>query len=209
MQFLMTKAQIKAMLVLAATKDIRYYLNGIHVSQDQRGTIIEATDGHVLGMLRIGEAPNPPAKVILGRDALKPLTAGTKKQMDDIVEFSVDGGNVTASCGGMVTTFKAIDGVFPDVTRVIPLAKTLDSSPDAPAQINPALLVRFVDVSSALNGNHVWVRHRGDGTCLVSIERPEFVGVVMAMRGYEQFSVPDWVHAERVIEKNATDTVEA
>ncbi len=65
MQFLMTKAQIKAMLVLAATKDIRYYLNGIHVSQDQRGTIIEATDGHVLGMLRIGEAPNPPAKVIL------------------------------------------------------------------------------------------------------------------------------------------------
>ncbi len=209
MQFVMTKAQIKGMLHLAATKDIRYYLNGLHVIQDARGTIIEATDGHVLGMLRIGETPKPPAKVILGRDALKPLTAGTKKQMDDIVEFSVDGGNVTAACNGVVTTFKAIEGVFPDTARVTPNNDALEATPDSPAQINPELLVRFVDVSAALNGNHVWVRHRGDGTCLVSIERPEFVGVVMAMRGYEQFSVPDWVHAERVIEKNATDTVEA
>lgn len=206
MQFVLRKKELKAMLVLAATKDVRYYLNGVHVVQDVRGTILEATDGHVLGMLRVGENPKNPAKVIWPREALKPLVAGTKKQMDDLIEFSVDGDNVTAACGGMVTTFKAVDGVFPDTSRVTPRNDALEATPDAPAQINPDLLVRFVDVSAALNGGYVWVRHRGDGTCLVSIGVPEFVGVVMAMRGYEQFGVPDWVHAARTVEETATAT---
>lgn len=198
MQFMLTKSQVKAMLVLAATKDIRFCLNGIHVIQDQRGTIVEATDGHVLGMLRVGETPKNPAKVILPRESLKPLVAGTKKQMADLIEFSVDGGIVTASTGGMVTTFKAVDGTFPDCPRVTPTNESLEASPDEPAQINPALLTRFTEVSAALNGRTAWIRHRGDGNCLVSIEGlPEFVGVVVAMRGYKKFGVPDWVHAAK------------
>ncbi len=208
MKFMLTKSQVKAMLVLAATKDIRFYLNGIHVIQDQRGTIVEATDGHVLGMLRVGETPKNPAKVILDRESLKPLVAGTKKQMADLIEFSVDGDIVTASTGGMVTTFKAVDGTFPDCRRVTPTNESLEASPDEPAQINPALLTRFTEVSAALNGSTAWIRHRGDGTCLVSIEGlPEFIGVVMAMCGYEKFGVPGWVHAARTVEETSTATV--
>lgn len=208
MQFMLTKAQVKAMLYLSAEKDVRFYLSGIHVSQDQRGTIIEATNGHVLGMLRVGETPKPKANVILGRDSLKPLVAGPKSTMDNIIEFSVSDGNVTASTGGMVTTFKAVDGVFPDVSRVTPTNDSLNAKPDYPAQINPALLVRFVDVAKALGyGSKVWIRHRDTGTCLVSIGNiPEFIGVVMALRGYETFGVPDWVHAARVVEENSTVT---
>lgn len=207
MQFMLTKAQVKAMLYLSAEKDVRFYLNGIHVSQDQRGTIVEATDGHVLGMLRVGETPKPKANVILGRDSLKPLVAGPKSTMDNIIEFSVSDGNVTASTGGMVTTFKAVDGVFPDVSRVTPTNDSLNAKPDYPAQLNPALLMKFVDAAKTLgSGGTVWVRHRDTGTCLVSIDIPEFIGVVMALRGDEKFGVPDWVHAARVVEENSTVT---
>jgi len=203
MEFSIMRGQLKAMLVLAATKDVRYYLNGLHVRQGQFGTIIEATDGHLLGMLRISTEPKPQAEVILERDSLKPLL-GTKRQADELVEFYVSEGVVKAAAVGINLTMKAVDGVFPDTSRVTPKNGDLLIEPDAPSAIDPYLLVRFAEVSAALDGGKVWVRQRGQGTCLVNIEVPDFIGVVMAMRGYEQFNVPVWVHgAERqpVIEK--------
>ena len=204
MEFTLLRGQIKAMLTLVATKDVRYYLNGLHVKQNSFGTFIEATDGHLLGMLRVSSEPRfPDANVILGRDELKAL-AGTKRQSDEVVEFHVDGDVVKAAVAGMQTTFKRIDGVFPDVARVTPTNGALAAEPDAPAQFNPALLARFAECSEVLGSGKVWVRHRNSGTCLVSIENPEFIGVVMAMRGYEPITVPHWVHAAREVEKNAT-----
>ena len=57
MQFSILRKQLKAMSRLAATSDIRYYLNGLHVVQDNRGTYIEATNGHILGRLLIDATP--------------------------------------------------------------------------------------------------------------------------------------------------------
>jgi hypothetical protein len=51
MQFSIQRKQLKAMSRLAATKDMRIYLNGLHVVQNNRGTYIEATNGHMLGRL--------------------------------------------------------------------------------------------------------------------------------------------------------------
>jgi DNA polymerase III sliding clamp (beta) subunit (PCNA family) len=61
MQFTIQRKQLRAILNFAAVKDIRYYLNGLHVRQDHRGTILEATDGHALGMLRVDDSPKPVA----------------------------------------------------------------------------------------------------------------------------------------------------
>lgn len=194
MEFTLTRGQIRAMLHLAATKDIRFYLNGLHIVQDSRGTIVEATDGHVLGCLRVSEAPMPPAKVILDRDSLKPLT-GTKRQSDEVVEFYVDGDTVKASAMGMLTTFKRVDGVFSDVSRVIPRAETLEATPDAPANFNPTLLVRFWDCARELGTEgYIQLRQRGLDSALVSIGLDNFTGVVMPVRADDKFLTPWWVH---------------
>ena len=207
MEFTLTRGQIRAMLHLAATKDIRFYLNGLHIVQDGRGTIVEATDGHVLGCLRVSEAPMPPAKVILDRDSLKPLT-GTKRQSDEVVEFYVDGDTVKASAMGMLTTFKRVDGVFPDVSRVTPRAETLEATPDAPANFNPALLMRFCDCARELCGvfEYIQLRQRGQDSALVSIGLDNFTGVVMPVRADDKFLTPWWVH--HASEKDAALEVE-
>lgn len=80
MQFSIQRKQLKAMSRLAATSDIRYYLNGLHVVQDNRGTYIEATNGHMLGRLLVDETPIAnPCSVILPLDSVKTLAATGKK----------------------------------------------------------------------------------------------------------------------------------
>lgn len=206
MEFTLTRGQIRAMLHLAATKDIRFYLNGLHIVQDGRGTIVEATDGHLLGCLRVSEAPMPPAKVILDRDSLKPLM-GTKRQSDEVVEFYVDGDTVKASAMGMLATFKRVDGVFPDVSRVTPRAETLATTPDSPANFNPALLMRFCDCARELGTEgYIQLRQRGQDSALVSIGLDNFTGVVMPVRDDDKFLTPWWVH--HASEKDAALEVE-
>lgn len=211
MQFNLTRAQVRAMLNLSATKDVRYYLNGLHVVQDARGTIVEATDGHVLGMLRVDDKPHAkPASVIMPTDALKTLR-GTKREGDQLIEFSVSGEYVTASRGGTVSTFKAVEGRFPDCRRVTPTNAQLakDEAPQV-AQFNPELLARFVDCATDLGmkGNMA-VRPRGNGPALVSIDRDDFVGVVMPWRQETPERVAEWVHAPMEVQVQAPAPVES
>ena len=80
MKFSIQRKSIRAMLHLAAKKDIRYYLQGVNVVRDNRGTYLEATDGHVLGRLLIdGIKSDTKLNVVLPTDALTKLK-GTKKQ---------------------------------------------------------------------------------------------------------------------------------
>lgn len=200
MQFNLTRAQIRAMLNLAATKDVRYYLNGLHIVQDARGTIVEATDGHLLGMMLVDSAPQPIGNVILDRDSLKGLI-GTKRDSHHVVEFTVNDGHVTASCMGTVVTFKAVDGVFPDTRRVTPTANALAASPDDTlAQFNPELLIRFTDCAKDLGYPKAIpaLRHRGASSALVDLGLENFIGVVMPVRD-SGFTIipPAWVHASR------------
>lgn len=195
MQFSITRRDIRAMMNLTADKDIRYYLCGLHIVQDIRGTIIEATDGHILGAMLIDNNPQPEGRVILGNDYLKKL-AGTKREQDQVIEFSVTGGSITAAVQGSVMTFNAIDGKFPDCPRVIPTNAVLQTAPVETAQFNPELVSRFADVSKALgHKGFVWIRHNGDRPAIVSIDHDSFIGVIMPMRGEAPTEVPSWVHA--------------
>lgn len=58
MKFSIQRKQLKALSRFSATKDIRYYLCGIHVVQNARGTYLESTNGHILGRLLIDETPD-------------------------------------------------------------------------------------------------------------------------------------------------------
>lgn len=201
MQFTIQRRQLRALLNFAAAKDIRYYLQGIHVRQDHRGTILEATDGHALGMLRVDDTPKPVGSCILPTESVKALL-GSRKDGYLPVEFHVDGLTVTASSCATVMTFHPVDGTFPDTVRVTPK----DSPEDGAAQFDVDLLAKFQQCAKDLEINksgHFGIRHRGaNNSALVDIGDANFVGVIMPMRQDVPAAIPPaWVHAAAPAEK--------
>lgn len=209
MKFSIKRKDIRAMLHLAAKKDIRYYLQGINVVRDNRGTYIEATDGHVLGRLLIdGIRSDTKLNVVLPTDALLKLK-GTKKQGDEWLSFSVEGLAVECIDSQSTTRFSAHDARFPDTDRVIPMVFKDDDL--KPATFNPDLLVRFVDVSEELYGKRQipMVLQRGNQSSIVSFPQMDdaFIGVIMPTKEFAPARVPAWCYIPSVKPVEATETV--
>jgi len=208
MKFCIKRKDIRAMLHLAAKKDIRYYLQGINVVRDNRGTYIEATDGHVLGRLLIdGIRSDTKQNVVLPTEALSKLK-GTKKQGDEWLSFSVDGLAVECIDSQSTTRFSACDARFPDADRVIPMV--IKDEDVKPATFNPDLLVRFVDVSEELYGKRQipMVLQRGNQSSIVSFPQMDdaFIGVIMPTKEYAPARVPAWCYLPSVKPVEATET---
>lgn len=207
MKFSIKRKDIRAMLNLAAKKDIRYYLQGINVVRDNRGTYIEATDGHVLGRLLIdGIRSDFKQNVVLPTDALLKLK-GTKKQGDEWLHFEVNGLSVECIQGDSTIRFSAHDARFPDTDRVIPLV--FKSEDEKPATFNPDLLIRFVDVSEELYGKRQipMVLQRGSQSSIVSFPQMDdaFIGVIMPTREFAPARVPAWCYIPSVKPVEATE----
>jgi hypothetical protein len=205
MKFSIQRKHIRSMMHFAAKKDIRYYLQGIHVVQDNRGTYLESTDGHILGRLLIDPQPfETRQSVILPLDALGKLK-GTKRQADEWLHFTVDGMAIECLASDDSTLrFSAHDARFPDTDRVIPL--TFYSDDNKPATFNPDLLVRFVDFSEDYFGKRQvpMLLQQGIKCCIVSFGLEDaFVGVMMPCRSDGAGKVPDWCYKPAI---KATET---
>lgn len=203
MQFSILRKQLKAMSRLAATNDLRYYLNGLHIVQDNRGTYIEATNGHILGRLLIDETPVAnPCSVILPLESVKNLAATGKKGKENLC-FTVEGVKITVITAMSETmTFQAIEGKFPDCDRVIP---TLTSNKGLEqSTYNPDYISAFHDCANDLRGYKtsnvtVQILQRGNDSGLVNIDsEPLFVGVIMPMRETRDVSIPTWCTRPKV-----------
>lgn len=199
MKFTIRRKDIRGMLHLAAKKDIRYYLQGINVVRDNRGTYIEATDGHILGRLFVdGIQSDAPINVVLPTEHLIKLK-GTKKQGDDFLHFSVDGLAVECITANETVRFQAHDARFPDTDRVIPMV--FKDEDIKPATFNPDLLVRFVDFSEEIWGKRQIpsLIQRGDQSILVSFPLMDdhFVGVMMPCRDGGMAKVPAWCYGAK------------
>ena len=203
MQFSILRKQLKGMSRFAATKDIRYYLNGLHVVQDNRGTYIEATNGHMLGRLLISETPvSNPCSVILPLESIKTLAATGKKGNESLC-FAVDGVKITVinpDSSSMV--FQAVEGKFPDCDRVVPTL-TSDSSFE-PSTYNPEYIQAFYDcakdLGSTCNGITVQIKQRGNDSGIVNIDSDSlFIGIIMPMREHNIVNVPTWCSRPKIV----------
>lgn len=207
MKFSIQRKHIRAMLHLAAKKDIRYYLQGVNVVRDNRGTYLESTDGHILGRLMIdGIRSDTKESVILPTEALSKIK-GTKRQGDEWLHFEVNGLSVECITGDATIRFSALDGRFPDTDRVIPL--TFDPENVKPATFNPDLLVRFVDFSEEIYGKRQVpaVLQQGTMCCIVSFaDDDSFVGVMMPFRENGTGKVPAWCYISSVKPVQTTET---
>lgn len=204
MQFSILRKQLKAMSRLAATNDLRYYLNGLHVVQNNRGTYIEATNGHILGRLLIDETPVAnPCSVILPLESVKSLAATGKKGKENLC-FTVDGVKITvitAMSESMI--FQALEGTFPDCDRVVPTV-TSDSGIE-PSTYNPEYIQAFYDCANDLRGHKakgitVQIKQRGNDSGIVNIDSdPLFVGIIMPMREHASVNIPAWCARSKTV----------
>jgi len=201
---LIPATRVKALLVIAATKDVRYYLNGVAFDGSTPGRVhAVATDGHRLLALNIednkGTAPAWPAgraPVIVPRELLesvKPIKNG--RTVHDLVitltwesdrlpaQVSVKG--ITVASGG------AIDGAYPDWRRVFPRATSGKT-----AQFNAGYVGEFQKVHELLGGAYSpQIAHNGDGGALVTFPgHYDAMAVLMPMRADNVQATPyDWL----------------
>jgi hypothetical protein len=179
-----------------AQKDIRYYLNGLHVVQNNRGTYIEATNGHMLGRLLIDETPIAnPCSVIMPLESVKSLAATGKKGRETVC-FTVDGVKISAiNPQGETMIFQRVEGMFPECDRVVP--SVVSDSGIEPSTYNPEYIQAFYDcakdLGSSCKGITVQIKQRGNDSGIVNIDsEPLFVGVIMPMREHGSVNVPTW-----------------
>ena len=210
MQFSILRKQLKGLGRFAATKDIRYYLNGLHVVQNNRGTYIEATNGHMLGRLLIDETPiATPGSVILPLESVKSLAATGKKGSETLC-FTVDGVKVSViNPQGETMIFQRVEGLYPDCDRVVPTV-TSDSGMQT-STYNPEYIQAFYDcakdLGSSCKGVTVQIKQRGKDSGIVNIDsEPLFVGIIMPMREHNSVNVPTWCSRPKVA---ATETATA
>jgi len=167
---------IKALLHFAAKKDIRYYLQGVHIEQGATGTYAVATNGHFIAIARIDTQAQTPASVIVGSDHLASAIKGVK----GAAMIGADGAKVTIKTTAGETTVDAIDGRYPDWRRVIRAPQTGEQS-----YFNPEYLATVQKAAGEYHGNkgtlyHVTQNGNSVGHCDIDDDLQVFVMPVRA-----------------------------
>ena len=105
-------AWLKAVMLAAAKKDVRYYLNGVMVRNGE----MAATNGHMALIIK-SESIKSDDEYIIDNDTLKMIVTSHKGiKCDNRVEV-VDSMTTTGINKIHITP---VDGKFPDINRVIP-----------------------------------------------------------------------------------------
>lgn len=186
---------LRACLVIAAARDIRYYLNGVMVEMTSTETRYVGCDGHRLLVLRDErdrQAPQAPGSIIIPRETIELLprqksktpTVGVKLHYDDTAPASTESRLENVY-------FKPIDGKFPDYRKAIPKGVSGDRGsykPEYVLSFNKAAQI----AGTTFNLPELWMN--GDGAGVVLIDgHPEFIGLVMPLRNPSSGKIPDWI----------------
>ena len=121
-------------VLIAPKTDVRYYLNGIHISINR----VTSTDGHRLftydikGTFEDGndnQFCEEFASFIIPRDSIVQLNKSltVKERRLAVVEITENNGHYQMTCENSIVCFHPVDGKYPDVDRVIP--KHYESKP--------------------------------------------------------------------------------
>jgi DNA polymerase-3 subunit beta len=173
---------IRALLPLAAKKDIRRYLNGVYVDFQRDKTVYVATNGAALGRYIETVENEHTFSIIIPGDVVKQLKLGrgTAKWGDLIFNPEMSAARIANPGAGHSIGFTPLDGKFPDYTKVIPA----ETSGEA-AQFDVDLLALFAQVNKSLGSKYpgrIKIDHNGERGALVHLSRDAFLGVIMPVR---------------------------
>lgn len=210
----------------AAQKDVRYYLNAIHIEpHTQGGVVIVATNGHFMGAIHDPDGWIAPGvtSVLIGSVSKRILSAcmarrgpdgeppallwiADKYSLVSSLEDTSEEPELFGQHAHLTERTELVDGKFPDWRRVIP-AKRQAFEGQLPC-INGEYLETFNKIGVMLSGQKRW---GGGGLNLEASANnaqivvrfnafdliDRFVGVVMPMKGdVVKTILPAWAMAE-------------
>jgi DNA polymerase-3 subunit beta len=157
---------LKALLLVAPKKDIRYYLNGILIDVRASDVTLVATDGNVLLAVPVEEADIEERTIgqfIIDRamlDVIKPMKVG-RASLPITLTIGPDG--ACSVQGATTASGKLVDGRYPDWRRVMPATCSGEAG-----QYDPAYYGLWGDVRALLTGGgktHPVVHQNGRAGC--------------------------------------------
>ena len=196
MQFSITADTLKALTLIAAKDDRRYYLNGVCIDVAVTGAteaVAVATDGHMLiavPLLLDADVTAAAGQYIIPRE----LIDGLKARKGAFATVKLDARSVTINAGGANITAPLIDGQFPDWRRVVPRTVTGLAS-----QIDADYLHAMKKAHKLLGGSYSpTVAHNGaetgDGGAARVLLAADAIGVIMPLRADKPvLDTPAWL----------------
>jgi hypothetical protein len=185
MKITLKTSVLRAALLCAAKKDIRYYLQGICISFNHPEiAMVCGTNGHILfaGQCPIDVIEAPEAygfEIIVPGDVIKGLDKKAEVVILETIDSMPKGHYVLGN-----TRFQAIDARFPDISRVIP---SRDAFPEQKASyFRPEYLCTANEALAMFYGDKkdkcYSLAQRGDASGVVHNGRNDALVVVMPIR---------------------------
>jgi len=184
-QFHIKQSTLDAMLLIAAKKDIRYYLNGVYIEFNDQISRAVGCDGHKLGIYQNAAPDNRGnGSIIIPRDVIENLP----KKCDILTFSQISDTHWEINTGNATIKFAPCDAKYPDFRRVVHGIQTAGTSGVA-AGFNLDYLNQFEKCGNLLAGsklrmgNRLRLHHNGDAAALVLLNCVDgFAGVVMPLR---------------------------
>jgi DNA polymerase-3 subunit beta len=184
-QFHIKQSTLDAMLLIAAKKDIRYYLNGVYIEFNDQISRAVGCDGHKLGIYQNAAPDNRGnGSIIIPRDVIENLP----KKCDILTFSQISDTHWEINTGNATIKFAPCDAKYPDFRRVVHGIQTAGTS-GAAAGFNLEYLNQFEKCGNLLAGsklrmgNRLRLHHNGDAAALVLLNCVDgFAGVVMPLR---------------------------
>lgn len=196
---------LAAINIAAATKEPRYYMNGVYVTIEPTHVTYVATDGHIFAAYQDpiveGQGENtlcgswiipqpfcasltPKGKIVEGREI------ATLEQADLCM-------NLKNSIGA-IRTFAPVDGTFPDWRWAIPKEYSGEVG-----HFNLELLARadkivqtFATILRGVKSSNAYVVYNGNDPALFgNCEIPKLFGIIMPWRQDHNPKLPEWFKA--------------
>ena len=202
MKITLKTSVLRAALICAAKKDIRYYLQGICISINNRDVaMVYGTDGKILfaGQSPI-VCPVPPENfgfsIIIPYEAIKAID-----KKSEIIDLETIEGQKNHYLLGNAR-FEAIDARFPDISRVVPARDAF--SEQSISYFDPELLVKGNEALAMYYGTKKGkvfpLLQRGDYSGVIHNHANDALVVVMPMRndaGNYQGLNPDFMQVQQ------------
>ena len=182
-QFTVKQSALKALVLLSAKKDIRYYLCGVNVEFSPNITRLIVTDGHKLGVYQTGAQNAGHGSLIIPGDVINalPKTGSYDPELTFTKCEGPGAWTITGLPNSGQVVFQQVDGKFPDYQRVCSF-----KTDGLAASYNPEYLMQFLKVQHLLGGSKKCIPNvyqSGKSSALVTLAGvPEFYGVIMPMK---------------------------
>lgn len=193
---------LKAASIIAARRDIRYYLNGVLVEVFEKEARLVATDGHRMVIFRKLIEGCSPTKFIIPIEIIDLLKVHTKHKIDATISYDPlqPLARTTLDYMSIGLQFTPIDGRFPEYTQTMnkacaPSGQISTFNPQFMADIKRCVSVAFR--KDFMHQPDIW--HNGSEPAAVTYKGQEdFFGIVMPMRHSNTYKPLKWTMPEEV-----------